>query len=93
MIALITKYPEARMSAEGEIVHILGHKNDPGIDIISIIHKHGIKMDFPEEVLEQAANTPDEIDPAELENRRDLRDKQIVTIDGADAKIWMMLFR
>ncbi|MFD2761455.1 ribonuclease R [Lentibacillus juripiscarius] len=86
VIALITKYPEARMSAEGEIVHILGHKNDPGIDIISIIHKHGIKMDFPEEVLEQAANTPDEIDPAELENRRDLRDKQIVTIDGADAK-------
>src|SRR5699024_4563363 len=86
VIAHITKYPEDRMSAEGEIVHILGHKNDPGIDIISIIHKHGIKIDFPEEVLNQAANTPDEIDPSEMENRRDLREKQIVTIDGADAK-------
>ncbi|SFA89749.1 RNAse R [Lentibacillus halodurans] len=86
VIAHITKFPEGRMSAEGEIVHILGHKNDPGIDIISIIHKHGIKIDFPEEVLEQAANTPDAIDPAEIENRRDLRDEQIVTIDGADAK-------
>lgn len=86
VIAHITKYPEGRMSAEGEIVHILGHKNDPGIDIISIIHKHGIKIDFPEEVLEQAANTPEEIDQSELENRRDLRDEHIVTIDGADAK-------
>ncbi|TMN21303.1 ribonuclease R [Lentibacillus cibarius] len=86
VIAHITKYPEGRMNAEGEIVQILGHKNDPGIDIISIIHKHGIKIDFPEEVLEQAANTPNEIDPAELVNRRDLRDKEIVTIDGADAK-------
>src|SRR5699024_8335225 len=56
VIASITKYPEKRMSAEGEITKILGHKNDPGIDILSIIYKHGIKMDFPEEVLEQAGN-------------------------------------
>jgi ribonuclease R len=86
VIARITKYPEHRMSAEGEIIQILGHKNDPGIDIISIIYKHGIKMDFPAEVLDQAVNTPDEINPSELENRRDLRDEVIVTIDGADAK-------
>ncbi|MGP4105495.1 ribonuclease R [Virgibacillus sp. L01] len=86
VIAHITKYPEGRKSAEGEIIQILGHKSDPGIDIISIIHKHGIKIDFPEEVLDQAANTPEEIDETELENRRDLRDEVIVTIDGADAK-------
>jgi ribonuclease R len=86
VIARITKYPENRMSAEGEIIQILGHKNDPGIDIISIIYKHGIKMDFTAEVLEQALNTPEEIDPSELTNRRDLRDEVIVTIDGADAK-------
>ncbi|WP_212920052.1 ribonuclease R [Ornithinibacillus bavariensis] len=86
VIARITKYPENRMSAEGEIIQILGHKNDPGIDIISIIYKHGIKMDFSAEVLEQALNTPDEIDPSELKNRRDLRNEVIVTIDGADAK-------
>ncbi|GGK03550.1 ribonuclease R [Lentibacillus kapialis] len=86
VIAHITKYPEGRMSAEGEIIYILGHKNDPGIDIISIIHKHGIKVDFPEEVLDQAANTPEHIDSSDIENRRDLREEQIVTIDGADAK-------
>ncbi|SFJ42952.1 ribonuclease R [Halobacillus dabanensis] len=86
VIVNITKFPEDRMSAEGEIVEILGHKNDPGIDIISIIYKHGIKMDFPEEALQQAADTPDEINPDEIKNRRDLRDETIVTIDGADAK-------
>ncbi|AXI09942.1 ribonuclease R [Oceanobacillus zhaokaii] len=86
VIAHITKYPEGRMSAEGEIIHILGHKNDPGIDILSIIYKHGITIDFPDEVLEQAANTPETISAEELEGRRDLRDEVIVTIDGADAK-------
>ncbi|UOQ45881.1 ribonuclease R [Halobacillus salinarum] len=86
VIVNITKFPEARMSAEGEIVEILGHKNDPGIDIISIIYKHGIKIDFPEEVLAQAAETPDQISEDEIKNRRDLRDETIVTIDGADAK-------
>lgn len=86
VIAHITKYPEGRKSAEGEIIHILGHKNDPGIDIMSIIYKHGIKMDFPQEVLDQAANTPDTISEDEIKDRRDLRNETIVTIDGADAK-------
>ncbi|QHS23222.1 ribonuclease R [Virgibacillus sp. MSP4-1] len=86
VIVEITKYPEDRMSAEGAIVEILGHKNDPGIDILSVIYKHGIKSDFPDEVMEQANQVPDTIDPSELENRRDLRDELIITIDGADAK-------
>lgn len=86
VIVKITKYPEDRKSAEGEVTQILGHKNDPGIDIISIIYKHGIKIDFPEEVLDQAASTAESINEEEIKNRRDLRDEQIVTIDGADAK-------
>lgn len=86
VIVRITKYPEGRKSAEGEIIQILGHKNDPGIDILSIIYKHGIPIEFPEEVLEQAANTPDTITEKDLEGRRDLRNEVIVTIDGADAK-------
>ncbi|MBO8156836.1 MAG: ribonuclease R [Bacillaceae bacterium] len=86
VIARITKYPEGRMSAEGEILEILGHKNDPGIDILSIIHKHGIKPEFPVEVLEHANRVPDEADPEEIARRRDLRDETIITIDGADAK-------
>lgn len=86
VVAKLTKYPEGRMSAEGEIIEILGHKNDPGIDILSIIHKHGLPGEFPPEVMEQANQTPDEINPEEIKNRRDLRDHVIVTIDGADAK-------
>ncbi|WP_017756362.1 ribonuclease R [Calidifontibacillus oryziterrae] len=86
VVIKLTKYPEGRMNAEGEIIEILGHKNDPGIDILSVIHKHGLPGEFPPEVMEQANETPDEIDPSELKNRRDLRDQIIVTIDGADAK-------
>ncbi|WP_458411975.1 ribonuclease R [Schinkia sp. CFF1] len=86
VVVKLTKYPEGRMNAEGEIVEILGHKNDPGIDILSIIHKHQLPGEFPPDVMEQAHDTPDEIDSAELTNRRDLRDQMIVTIDGADAK-------
>ncbi|BBP92331.1 hypothetical protein BsIDN1_59490 [Bacillus safensis] len=58
----LTSYPEGRMSAEGEVTEILGHKNDPGIDILSIIHKHGLPGEFPEEALQQAADTPETID-------------------------------
>ncbi|KGX84423.1 ribonuclease R [Pontibacillus litoralis] len=86
VIVRITKFPEDRMSAEGEIVEILGHKNDPGIDILAIIHKHGIQAEFPKPVMEQAQQTPEEITEEEIVNRRDLRDETIVTIDGADAK-------
>ncbi|WP_456273379.1 ribonuclease R [Bacillus sp. AK031] len=86
VVVKLTSYPEGRKSAEGEVIDILGHKNDPGVDILSVIHKHGITVEFPDEVMEQANSVPDEIDPSELENRRDLRDETIVTIDGADAK-------
>lgn len=86
VIVDIVTYPEGRKSAEGEVVQILGHKNDPGIDILSIIYKHGIKIDFPQKVLDQAAATPDEISEEDIHGRRDLRNETIVTIDGADAK-------
>ena len=82
----MTSYPEGRTSAEGEVIQILGHKNDPGVDILSIIHKHGLPLEFPEEVMEQANAVPDTIDEKDIGNRRDLRDETLVTIDGADAK-------
>ncbi|PLS06931.1 ribonuclease R [Neobacillus cucumis] len=85
VVKLVT-YPEGRKSAEGEVIEILGHKNDPGVDILSVIHKHGLPMAFPDNVLKQANETPDTIDESELDNRRDLRNETIVTIDGADAK-------
>jgi ribonuclease R len=86
VVVKLTSYPDGRKSAEGEVVSILGHKNDPGVDILSVIHKHGLPMEFPADVLDQANETPDEIDESEIANRRDLRDEVIVTIDGADAK-------
>ncbi|HET7522064.1 MAG TPA: ribonuclease R [Bacillales bacterium] len=86
VVVQITKYPEGKMSAEGEVTEILGHKNDPGVDILSIIFKHGLPQEFPKDVLQEANAVPDEIAPADLENRRDLRNETIVTIDGADAK-------
>lgn len=86
VVVKLTVYPEGRMSAEGEVVQILGHKNDPGVDILSVIHKHGLPQEFPEEVFQQAVDTSDSIDESELKNRRDLRNEVIVTIDGADAK-------
>lgn len=86
VVVKLTSFPEGRKSAEGEVVAILGHKNDPGVDILSIIHKHGLPMEFPDEVMEQANNAPDQIKESEMANRRDLRNEVIVTIDGADAK-------
>jgi ribonuclease R len=86
VVVKLTAYPEGRKNAEGEVLQILGHKNDPGVDILSIIHKHGLPQAFPEEVIDQANSTPDTINEDEIGKRRDLRGQMIVTIDGADAK-------
>ena len=86
VVAEITEWPSDTKSATGMITQILGHRNDPGVDILSIIHKHGIEVEFPQEVLDQANKISDEVLESELVNRRDLREETIVTIDGADAK-------
>lgn len=86
VVAKITKFPEEKRSAEGEIIKILGHENDPGIDILSIIYKHGIHIEFPEDVIQHAASIQDSVSDEEIKERRDLRSEMIVTIDGADAK-------
>ena len=84
----ITHYPEEgyAKSLEGLVLNVIGHKNDPGMDILSIIVAHGIPTAFPTEVLQAADAIPDEIAEADLKGRRDLRDQVIVTIDGEDAK-------
>lgn len=88
VVARIVQYPEGRAAAQGEVIEILGHKDDPGVDILSIIRKHQLPEAFPEEVMEEALAAPDVIEEAEIveSGRRDLRDKVIVTIDGEDAK-------
>lgn len=86
VVVEIATWPDELRSATGYITKILGHKNDPGIDILSIIYKHGIPPEFPKEVVEAAQAVPDEISESDLVGRRDLRNETIVTIDGADAK-------
>ncbi|WP_123043846.1 ribonuclease R [Cohnella candidum] len=88
VVANIIRYPEGRSAAEGEIIEVLGHKDDPGVDILSIIRKHGLPEGFPDDVMAEAEAAPDSITEDEIvrQGRRDLRNRVIVTIDGEDAK-------
>ena len=70
----------------GEIVKIIGHKNDPGVDILSIVNQFGIPDTFSEEVMAELDEIPDHVEPKEMEGRRDLRNQMIFTIDGDDTK-------
>lgn len=88
VVVRIVNYPEGRAAAEGEVIEILGHKDDPGVDILSIIRKHQLPEGFPAEVMKEAESAPDSITEEEIiqQGRRDLRGLNIVTIDGEDAK-------
>ncbi|WZL71718.1 ribonuclease R [Clostridiaceae bacterium 35-E11] len=86
VIAKITKWPEPRRNPEGKVVEVLGHKDDVGTDILSIIKKYKLPEKFPQKVEEQAGSIEEHIPQSEIDRRRDLRDEIIVTIDGADAK-------
>ncbi len=82
----ITDYGNDTKNPEGKIVQIIGHINDPGVDIASVILANGLPTEFPEGVMKQVEKVEDEIDPKEMGGRLDLRTWQTVTIDGEDAK-------
>ncbi|WP_443081325.1 ribonuclease R [Vagococcus sp.] len=88
VVAEITYYPdeEHTFSFEGLVKQVIGHKNDPGMDILSIVLQHGIPTDFEESTLKEAEKLPDHVLASEIEGRVDLRDEIIVTIDGEEAK-------
>ncbi|WP_432665652.1 ribonuclease R [Wukongibacter baidiensis] len=86
VVAAITRWPESRRNPEGKIIEVLGHKDDAGTDIVSIIRKFKLPEAFPRKVLNEADSIPDKVSEEEIAKRRDLRDMNIVTIDGADAK-------
>ena len=86
VIVRITDFGDDRKKPEGVITEILGHVNDPGVDILSIIKAYGLPEGFPDEVMVQVAGIPDEVEEEEKKNRLDLRHLQTVTIDGEDAK-------
>ena len=84
VVKLLNK--EDKNNFKGEITRIIGHINDPGVDILSIAAKHDINDEFSEEVMGEVDKLPSEVLPTEYENRTDLRDKMIFTIDGDDTK-------
>jgi ribonuclease R len=86
VVVKLTSYGDERKSPEGEIVEILGHANDPGVDILSIVRAYGIPESYPPEVMEQTAKMPDEVTSKDCAGRKDLRGWKTVTIDGEDAK-------
>lgn len=69
-----------------EVIRILGHKDDPGVDILSIAYKYAIETEFNDEVLKELDSIPTEVREEELKGRRDLTDKMIFTIDGSHTK-------
>lgn len=71
---------------KGEVVRIIGHKNDPGVDILSIVCKYEINDTFPEEVIEELDSIPEEVREQDKKDRKDLTDVTIFTIDGDDTK-------
>ena len=86
VVVELDSYGDEKHNPEGHVINILGHINDPGVDIMSIIADYEIPTEFPEEEMEYLNNIPEEVDPKDFEGRRDLRTWQTVTIDGEDAK-------
>jgi ribonuclease R len=86
VVAEILLWPERRRNPEGKVIEVLGHRDDIGVDVLSIIRSYDIPEEFPTAVLREAEGFPEDIPDNELKNRVDLRDMRIVTIDGADAK-------
>ncbi len=86
VVVEITDYGDDRRSPEGKVVDILGHVNDPGVDILSIVRGYELPEEFGEKVLNQAQRVAGEVSEADMAGRRDLRDRLLITIDGEDAK-------
>ena len=86
VVVQITDFGGEQKKPEGLVIEIIGHVNDPGTDILSIIKAYDLPEEFPEEVMKQASRTVDTVDKREMEGRLDLRKLPTVTIDGEDAK-------
>lgn len=86
VVVMITNYGGKDKNPEGKITEILGHINDPGVDIISIVRAYGLPEEFPETVLKEVDRIPSQVAPFDQAGRVDIRDWQTVTIDGEDAK-------
>ena len=86
VVVEITDYGSEKKSPEGRVVEILGHVNDPGVDILSIVRNYELPMEFSTKIMNQVERVSQEVSEADRAGRRDLRDVVMVTIDGEDAK-------
>lgn len=86
VVAELTDYGKKGRKPEGKVVEIIGHINDPGTDILSIVKGYDLPMEFSQRILKQAENVAKPVSEADMAGRLDLRDWQTVTIDGEDAK-------
>ena len=86
VVVRLTDYGGERRNPEGVVTEIIGHVNDPGTDILSIVKAYGLPEEYPPEVMQQVNRVPDEVLAADMTGRKDLRGWQTVTIDGEDAK-------
>ncbi|GGI99594.1 ribonuclease R [Alicyclobacillus cellulosilyticus] len=86
VVVEITEYPTATRGPAGRVVEVLGHPDEPGVDILGVVRKYKLPEAFPPEVLAAAEAIPLELSAKDYAGRRDLRQEVIVTIDGEDAK-------
>ena len=86
VVVEITKLPKADKSAEGKIIEIIGYIDQAGVDMLSLVKEYDLPYEFPEPVIKEAKKISQEIDEKDIVNRKDLRDEEIFTIDGEDAK-------
>ncbi len=86
VVVELTKYGGDNKKPEGKVIEVIGHVNDPGTDIMSIVKGYDLPTSFPEKVLNQAERVAKDVSIADMAGRMDLRDWQMVTIDGEDAK-------
>lgn len=86
VVVKITKFPQGNKSAEGEITEIIGGINEAGVDMLSLIKEYNLPYEFPDDVILEAKKVENKITKKDLQNRLDLRSKNIFTIDGEDAK-------
>lgn len=86
VVVRITGYGDKDKKPEGVVTEIIGHVNDPGTDILSVIKSMEIPMEFPDEVMKQVEAIPNEVSGKDLAGRLDLRNVKMITIDGEDAK-------
>lgn len=86
VVVEITNYGSKDKKPEGKVIEIIGHINDPGTDIMSLVKAYGLPVEFTEKIMNQVERVSNEVSSADMAGRMDLRDVQMVTIDGEDAK-------